>query len=103
MLQPDRHRDAEGFAGRDIAHHDLFARRRGLAGPYVTVQQHEERMRVLALFEYRAVLRKSHRARFAENLAKFVRGKSRKQRQVGDQGRVDGGHVSSAARDFYRI
>lgn len=36
-LQPDRHRDTEGFAGRNISHHDLFSRRRGLGGAPMTL------------------------------------------------------------------
>ncbi len=34
-LQSDRHCNAEGFAGRDIAHHDPFSGRRGLAGAHM--------------------------------------------------------------------
>ena len=58
------------------------------------MQQHEEGMRFFALFEHRAVLRKSRRARLAQDFAKLVGAKSRKQRQMGNQRRVDCGHVS---------
>src|ERR1700692_2551168 len=51
-------------------------------------------MRVFALFEYRAVLRKSQGAGFAENFAEFLGAESRKQRQVGDQRTVNCGHVA---------
>jgi hypothetical protein len=61
------------------------------------VQQHEEGMRVFALFEYRAVLWESHRAGFAKDFAEFLSAESREQRQVGNQRRVDRGHVSSIA------
>ena len=100
--QSDRHRDAEGLARRDIAHHDLFSGRRGLAGADMAMQQHEEGMRIFALFEHRAVLRKSHRAGFAQDFAEFLGAKSRKQRQMGNQRRVDCGHVSSVRIGDFR-
>ncbi len=71
-LQPDRGRNPKAFAGRDIAHHDLFAGRRGLAGAHMTVQQHEEGMGVLALLEYRAVLGKAQRAGLAKDFAELL-------------------------------
>src|SRR5260370_14318152 len=54
-------------------------------------------MRVFAVFESRAVLRKSQGAGFAENFDEVRGAESRKQRQVGDQRTVDCGHVASVA------
>jgi hypothetical protein len=78
--EPDRGRDAEDFTGRDVAHHDLFARRRGLAGAHVTMQQQEKGMGVRALLEHCAVLGVSRGTGLAQNLGELVRAKSPKER-----------------------
>ena len=49
---------------------------------------------LLALFEHRAVFRKPRRARLAQDFAELVDAKAREQRQMGNQRRVDCGHVS---------
>ena len=49
LVSPIAVRDAEDLARRDVAHHDLLARRRRLAGAHMAVQQHEEGMRILSL------------------------------------------------------
>ena len=54
--QPDGLGDPEGLAGRNVTLHNLLAGRGRLAGTHVTVQQHVERMSVLALTEDRAFL-----------------------------------------------
>jgi hypothetical protein len=64
----------------------------------MAMQQHEERTRFSALFEHRAVFRKSCRARFAQDFAELVGAKAREQRQVGNQRRIDCGHVSPGVR-----
>ena len=66
----------------------------------MAVQQHEEGMGVLALLEYRAVLRKAQRAGLAKDLCEFNRIEARKQRQMGDQRRVECGHVPSEGGDL---
>ena len=66
-LQADGLGDAEGLAGRHVADHDLFAGRRGLAGAYMAVQQHEEGVRFLALLEIGDVLGKPDRTGLAQD------------------------------------
>src|SRR5438876_4922674 len=53
-------------------------------------------MGLFTLFEYGAVLRKSRRAGPAQDFTKLVGAESRKQRQMGNQRRIDCGHVSPA-------
>jgi len=51
----------------------------------VAVQQDEEGMCIFALGEYVAVLCYPQRAGFAQDLGEFLGGKSRKERQIGNQ------------------
>jgi hypothetical protein len=57
-------------------------------------------MGVLALLEYRVVLRKAQRAGLAKDLREFTRIEARKQRQIGDQRRVECGHIPSEGGDL---
>ena len=85
MLQADGGRDAECVAGHDIAHHDLVAGRRRLAGADMAVQQKKERGRIRALFEHCGVAGYPDGARLTQHLGEVLGGEAGKQRQMCDQ------------------
>ena len=78
-------RDAEQFAGRDVAHDGLLPLRRGLFDAKMAVKQEVEAIGFRALIEDRAALRVSNRTRFPQQFVLFGGRKASEHRQVCDQ------------------
>ena len=89
MRQVHRLRDAEQFAGRDVADDGLLALRRGLLDAKMAVQQDEEAIGFRALIEHGAALRIADRTRFPQQFVLFGGRKAGEHRQIGDQRAVD--------------
>jgi hypothetical protein len=61
----------------------------------MTMQKHEERVCIFALFEDGAVLRKAQGAGFTKDHVEINVGKAREQRQMRDKRSVNFGHILS--------